>query len=186
MKQDEFLDKLVSGANKLDLSRDEDLSIALMNLISLEEHLYFTAQKIDSDDMLRILAEVRKIRTKAMQNIVIKGDGEEWCISKHLLASSMRLIETGNKYLNKDKKKAENYFDDAFSLYSLFWQINMKIEQDSYFELKEEESTTTNEEEADYDLERVAKKIETNDTGSGWLDRIKKTVSEVVDCCIER
>ena len=31
-------------ANPLDLSSDQDLSIALMNLISLEEHFFFQAQ----------------------------------------------------------------------------------------------------------------------------------------------
>jgi len=31
--------------DKLDLSSDQDLSIAIMNLLSIEEHLIFLAQK---------------------------------------------------------------------------------------------------------------------------------------------
>jgi len=35
----------ITKEKKLDLSSDEDLSIAIMNLISIEEHLFFTAEK---------------------------------------------------------------------------------------------------------------------------------------------
>ena len=39
----------------------------------------------------------------------------------------MRLIETGNKFLKEGKKKeAEKLYEDAFELYSMFWQINLK------------------------------------------------------------
>ena len=37
------IEKMKKG--EVDLSRDEDLSIGLMNLVSLEEHFYFTAMK---------------------------------------------------------------------------------------------------------------------------------------------
>lgn len=37
--------KDLEKGHHLDLSSDEDLSIAIMNLISIEEHLFFTAQK---------------------------------------------------------------------------------------------------------------------------------------------
>lgn len=33
------------ASSELDLSMEEDLSIAIMNLISLEEHFFFTAEK---------------------------------------------------------------------------------------------------------------------------------------------
>ena len=40
-----FVDKVktLEKGHKLDLSSDEDLSIAIMNLISIEEHLFFTS-----------------------------------------------------------------------------------------------------------------------------------------------
>ncbi|NQV09016.1 hypothetical protein HQ529_04150 [Candidatus Woesearchaeota archaeon] len=113
---------------EVDLSRDEDLSIALMNLVSLEEHFYFTAMKTENQEYLDMLNSVRSLRTKLMKEIVTDPKGEEWCISKHLLAGSMRLIEVGTKELYKDnKKKANSFFKSAFDLYSMFFAINLKM-----------------------------------------------------------
>ena len=112
----------------IDLSRDEDLSIALMNLISLEEHFYFTAMKTQNNKYLDMLNSVRELRKKLLKKIVISPEGEEWCISKHLLAASMRLIEVGTKELGKkNEKEATGFFNSAFDLYSLFFAINMKL-----------------------------------------------------------
>jgi len=48
-KQDinEFLEKFkkMEKGEKLDLSSDEDLSIGIMNLVSIEEHFFFTYNK---------------------------------------------------------------------------------------------------------------------------------------------
>ncbi len=119
--------KKVKGG-EVDLSRDEDLSIALMNLISLEEHFYFTAMKTENAKYLEMLRSVREVRKKLMQKIVTHPEGEEWCISKHLLATSMRLMEVGTKELGKGKTpEAEMFFHHAFELYSLFFAINLKL-----------------------------------------------------------
>src|SRR3989344_9184809 len=112
----------------VDLSRDEDLSIALMNLVSLEEHFYFTAMKTGNRKYLDMLMQVRDIRKNYLAKIVTNPQGEEWCISKHLLASSMRLIEVGTKEQAKNNANEANiFFDSAFNLYSLFFAINMRI-----------------------------------------------------------
>jgi hypothetical protein len=61
-----------------------------------------------------------------LKKIVVNPEGEEWCISKHLLATSMRLTEVGTKELSKGKD-AEQYFKSAFDLYSMFFSINLKL-----------------------------------------------------------
>ena len=72
--------------------------------------------------------QVRDMRTKYLAKIVANPEGEEWCISKHLLAASMRLIEVGTKERAKgNKKESETCFSSAFDLYSLFFAINMKM-----------------------------------------------------------
>src|SRR3989344_4058357 len=63
---------------EIDLSRDEDLSIALMNLISLEEHFYFTAMKTNNQKYLEMLNSVRELRKKLLGKIVKNPQGEEW------------------------------------------------------------------------------------------------------------
>jgi len=110
----------------LDLSSGEDLSIGLMNLISIEEHLFFTAQKLKNKKYTELLNKVRLMRTELMRDIVKDPEGEVWCISKHLLAASMRVMEVGTKELKKgNKKKAEELFEKSYKLYSLFWGLNL-------------------------------------------------------------
>jgi len=113
---------------QIDLSSDEDLSIAIMNLVSLEEHFFFTAVKTGQEKYFDMLAGIREIRKELLKKIVKNPEGEEWCISKHLLAASMRLIEVGTKYhANGKKKEAQGLFSKAHDLYSLFWGINLKL-----------------------------------------------------------
>ena len=118
----------VTKQNKIDLSSDEDLSIAIMNLVSIEEHLFFTGAKTNKEEYFDLLQKVREIRKELLKKIIKDYEGEIWCISKHLLAASVRLIEVGTKELNKgNKKEAKNLFSKAYDLYSLFWGINLKI-----------------------------------------------------------
>ena len=108
----------------LDLSSGEDLSIGIMNLISIEEHLFFTSQKTGDKKYLDMLNEVRKMRTELLKEIIKDYEGEVWCISKHLLAASMRVMEVGTKELKKgNKEKAERLFGKSYKLYSLFWGL---------------------------------------------------------------
>lgn len=108
----------------LDLSSGEDLSIGIMNLISIEEHLFFTSQKTGTKKYLDLLNEVRKMRTELMKEIVKNPEGETWCLTKHLLAASMRVMEVGTKELKKgNKDKANELFEKSYKLYSLFWGL---------------------------------------------------------------
>lgn len=112
--------------SNIDLSSGEDLSIGIMNLISIEEHLFYTSQKTKNPKYLDLLNEVRLMRTELMREIIKDYEGEVWCISKHLLAASMRLMEVGTKELKKgDKAKASKLFEKSYELYTLFWGLNL-------------------------------------------------------------
>lgn len=131
------LDEMVQKAdaakkvNPLDLSSDQDLSIALMNLISLEEHFFFSGAKTQKTGFYDLINTVRDMRKELMERIVKKSTaetGEVWCVSKHLLAASMRLMEVGTKALSAgNTADAYNLFNKAYELYSLFWGINMDL-----------------------------------------------------------
>lgn len=172
----ELLDKVekVTKQKGIDLSSDEDLSIAIMNLISIEEHLFFTSQKTKKPQYLDLLNEVRLMRTDLLKNIIKDYEGEVWCISKHLLASSMRLMEVGTKELKKNNKKmAWDLFTKAYKLYSLFWAINLKVIPISNSKLKiSDEIRMAN----DHNDETVKVSI---------FDKIGKVVQKAVDCCRE-
>ena len=111
MKVDNFVKTIheIKEKNKLDLSVWEDLSIGLMNLVSLEEHAFFSYIKTNDKKFLDILENVREMRKELLKLIVKDDDGsEKWCMSKHFLASSMRLFEVGNRMLHEGKKDEAN------------------------------------------------------------------------------
>lgn len=135
-----LLDKVekITAQKELDLSSGEDLSIGIMNLISIEEHLFYTSQKTKDKKYLDLLNEVRIMRTELLKEIIKDYKGEVWCISKHLLAASMRVMEVGTKELKKaagaepveaakHKNKAWDLFDKSYKLYSLFWGLNLGV-----------------------------------------------------------
>jgi hypothetical protein len=115
-------------SGSVDLSTEEDLSIAIMNLISLEEHFFFTGAKTDKPEYFDLLQEVRSIRKELLARMVDRHEGETWCITKHLLATTMRLIEVGTK-LHSDGKKddAKEILDRAYRTYSMFWALRLKL-----------------------------------------------------------
>src|SRR3989339_495498 len=118
----------VSAQKDLDLSSGEDLSIGVMNLISIEEHLFYTSQKTKDKKYLDLLDEVRRMRTELLKEIIKDYEGEVWCISKHLLSASMRLMEVGTKALGQgNNKDAEEMFKKAYELYSLFWALRWNM-----------------------------------------------------------
>ena len=141
MKVDNFIRKINETKEKssLDISAWEDLSIGLMNLVSLEEHCFFSYVRTQDDKFLKMLEAVRELRKKLLALIIKKDDdSERWCMSKHLLASSMRLFEVGNRLLHEGKEKeAKEMYKDSAELYGLFWALNVeskgkiKINEDS-------------------------------------------------------
>ncbi|HTY40213.1 MAG TPA: hypothetical protein VMC43_03955 [Candidatus Paceibacterota bacterium] len=132
-KQFEELKKKIDAARKdagIDLSKDEDLSIGVMNLISLEEHFFMTGEKTGKPEYFDLLNEVRAVRKEMLQKLLPKEqhEGETWCISKHLLATTMRLMEVGTKLQGDgQKEKAKEMFDAAYRIYSLFWGLRLKL-----------------------------------------------------------
>ncbi len=171
MSTKEEIEKLIKKAseNKVDLSSDEDLSIAIMNLVSIEEHFYFTGAKTNKREYFDLLQKARQIRGDLIKKIVKEPEGEIWCLSKHLLAASMRLIEVGTKYDKKNKKKeAYDFYQKAYELYSLFWGLNLKV----------------------IDVGNV-KKISENQLNvkdkkkTGLLGKLQDLVKKVINCCIE-
>jgi len=118
----------VKSSGAVDLSTEEDLSLAVMNLISLEEHFFFTAEKTGKPEYFDWLNDVRQVRKELLGRMIDKHEGETWCVSKHLLASAMRLIEVGTKLKSDGKnEKAKETFDYAYRIYSLFWALRLKL-----------------------------------------------------------
>src|SRR3989338_2998445 len=108
-------------------NKRENLTVALINIISLEEHSFFSYVKTKDEEFLEILEICRELRKRLLAKIVDKNDdSEKWCMSKHLLASSMRMYEVGNRYLHERKTdEAKQSYDDAAELYALFWKLNL-------------------------------------------------------------
>ena len=190
----EFVERIDSSkkVNPKDLSSDQDLTIAIMNLISIEEHLMFSGAKTGKTSFYDLIEDVREKRKQLMQKIIPSYEGEVWCISKHLLASSMRLMEVGTKQQSLGHKDvAYDLFNQAYELYCLFWGLNMnmlsiddvKWVKDSVDDVKKltvraaAVATPASE-------KKTAEAVEA-ETKGGALAKMKAFVRKAVDCCIE-
>ncbi len=170
-------EKLIERANKMksegkiDLSMEEDLSIAVMNLVSLEEHFFFTASKTGEDKYLNFLKEVREVRKNVLAKMINKHEGETWCIVKHLLAATMRLIEAGIKSQSENKQKeAKEFFKNAYKIYSLFWAIRLSL-------LKLDDLRKIRDDKLNVHDKEKAKKCEQ------WT--LEDITNKLIDCCDE-
>ena len=154
----------------VDLSLDEDLSIAVMNLMSLEEHFFFTAEKTKKDEYFDFLRETREMRKELLARLIDKHEGETWCVSKHLLAATMRLMEVGTKLEGAGKREeAKEMFDKAYRLYALFWGLRLKL-------IKTEGLRKISDDKLNIHDEK-------GNGGRPWS--YEEIVSKLVDCCGE-
>jgi len=118
--------------------------------------------------------EVRKMRTELMKDLIKDYEGEVWCISKHLLAASMRVMEVGTKELKKDNKdKAWNLFEKSYQLYSLFWGLNLGV-------VGGKNTKKLNSSKVDF-------MDDSNDTKSSEsvFSKLGNLVQKAIDCCRE-
>lgn len=185
----EFVERIdaTKKVNPKDLSSDQDLTIAIMNLISIEEHLVFSGAKTGKTSFYDLIETIRDMRKNLMQKVIPQYEGEVWCISKHLLASSMRLMEVGTKQQSLGHKdEAYKLFDQAYELYCLFWGLNMNmlnVDDVKWIEDKAE------------DIKKLSTKLEAlsvpataepvKEEPKSALSKMKAFVRKAVDCCIE-
>ena len=151
-----------------DLSMEEDLAIAVMNLVSLEEHFFMTSQKTGKNGYLDLLTQTREIRKQLLSKLINIHEGETWCISKHLLAATMRLMEVGTKLQTTGKpEEARDMFRKSYEIFSLFWALRLKLLTLEGVKSIPSESLSAN----------------LPDVKSPWV--LSDIVTQLVDCCKE-
>ena len=195
----EFVERIDASKkmNPKDLSSDQDLSIAIMNLISIEEHLVFSGAKTGKNSYYDLIKDIRETRKNLLQKIIPSYEGEVWCISKHLLATSMRLMEVGTKQqsLGRDEE-AYKLFNSAYDMYCLFWGLNMGMIETKDLkwiepDVEELKKITAKADEAlkNSPISEAPKAAvvaeESVDANEGALAKMKRLVRKAVNCCIE-
>lgn len=189
-----FVEKIdnMKKANPKDLSSDQDLSIAIMNLISIEEHLIFSGAKTGKTSFYDLVGEVREMRKQLMQKMIREYEGEVWCISKHLLGASYRLMEVGTKQQSMgNTKDAYDLFDKAYELYCLFWGLNMNIINTSDMQWVRDSGVDVENIKKHLDEYKVLASETKTETSSkkveksGAISKLKDAVKKAVNCCIE-
>ncbi len=185
---DEMLEKVkrFKKDNSLDLSSDQDLSIAIMNLISIEEHFFFSGAKTGNTKYYDLLAQVREMRKTLLKKIIKKYEGEVWCISKHLLAASYRLMEVGTKAQAKNQKnEAIDMFEKSYELYSLFWGLNMNLINIGDVQKIDNQSLDIEDQIHKDKIEEKSKnnteKLPERSLGA----KLGQVIKKVLNCCIE-
>jgi hypothetical protein len=168
--------KKIEKGEKLDLSSGEDLSVAVMNLVSIEEHLFFSGAKTGKEKYFDLLNQIRQMRKELLKQLIKDYEGEVWCISKHLLAASMRLMEVGTKALTQgQKKEAQEMFGKAYNLYNLFWGLNLGL-------VKKGQGIKENIKSLNFISDDPKPKVKAT---AGFLAKLGEIVQKVVDCCKE-
>lgn len=186
----EFVERIDAAkkVNPKDLSSDQDLTIAIMNLISIEEHLVFSGAKTGKTSFYDLIENIREMRKTLMQKVIPAYEGEVWCISKHLLASSMRLMEVGTKQQSLNhKEEAYKLFNQAYELYCLFWGLNMNmlnIDDVQWIEDKAADIQKLSGQLEDFSA-NLPQSTEIKQEEKGTLSKMKAFVKKAVDCCIE-
>ncbi|MFA6007887.1 MAG: hypothetical protein WC784_04585 [Candidatus Shapirobacteria bacterium] len=173
-----FMDKVknVEKGHKFDLASGEDLSMAVMNLIAIEEHMFFNGNKTGKTKYFELLNEAREMRKSLMKMLIPDYEGEVWCTSKHLLAASMRVMEVGTKYQTKgDTKTAYDLFKKSFDLYNLFWGINLGLVDN-----KGVGATL-----ADAQKGESKKDTPLDYKKSDMLGKVSGIIGKILDCCRE-
>ena len=193
----EFVERIDASkkVNPKDLSSDQDLSIAIMNLISIEEHLVFSGAKTGKTAYYDLIKDIRETRKNLLQKIIPSYEGEVWCMSKHLLATSMRLMEVGTKQqtLGHDEE-AYKMFNTAYDLYCLFWGLNMGMMETKELkwiepDIEEVKKLSTKADEfmknqTVAENKKVSEQVAAAEPNSA-LAKMKNFVRKAVDCCIE-
>lgn len=172
-KLEEFIERVDSmkKQDQMDLSSDQDLSIAIMNLVSIEEHFFFTGAKTGKNEYYDLIDTVREMRKELLKRIIKDYEGEVWCISKHLMAASYRLMEVGTKQLSRgNKEDAYGLFNKSYELYSLFWGLNMKMISTADIKTIDDNQINT----ADTDPKK-----------QGLTGKLGDMVRRAINCCIE-
>ena len=184
----EFVERVdqAKKKNPKDLSSDQDLTIAIMNLISIEEHLVFSGAKTGKTSFYDMVQDVRELRKNLMLKIIPSYEGEVWCISKHLLATAMRLMEVGTKQQSMGhKEEAYQLFNNAYDLYCLFWGLNMNLVDAKDIAWKPDNLEDVKKEVAALKVATSAKKEVEKPVDNSLFGRLKSVVRKAVDCCIE-
>lgn len=169
LSQEELIKRVneLKASGNFDLSTEEDLSLAVMNLVSLEEHFFFTGEKTGKEEYFNLLNQTREIRKSLLAKMIDSHEGETWCIAKHLLAAAMRLMEVGTKLQSQnERREAQEMFDKAYELYNLFWALRLKLINIKNFKKVEED------------------KLNIYNAGNqSWTK--EDIVAKLVDCCKE-
>ncbi len=184
----EFVERVdqAKKKNPKDLSSDQDLTIAIMNLISIEEHLIFSGAKTGKNSFYDMVQDVRELRKNLMQKIIPSYEGEVWCISKHLLATAMRLMEVGTKQQSMgNKEEAYQLFNNAYDLYCLFWGLNMNLVDAKDIQWKPDDLDAVKKEVEALKVAAPVKKEAEAPVSNSLFGRLKSVVRKAVDCCIE-
>ena len=107
--------------NPLDLSADQDLTIALMNMIAVEKYSGYP----------NLVQMVRDIRTDLMRPMLenVQYDGDIWPMSEKLLGKMAEQMERGNRALESGKiQDAYAAYDAVFDAWVIFMGILCEVE----------------------------------------------------------
>jgi hypothetical protein len=129
--------------------------------------------------------QVREMRKTLLKRIIKDYEGEVWCISKHLLAASMRVMEYGTKLQSLGQKEdAATMFENSYNLYSLFWGLNLNLIDVKDVKKIPEQALNKHDKIKD-SVDVNIKPAEVTGKSTGIFAKLGDLVRKAIDCCIE-
>ena len=103
-----------------DVESESDLFFAVANLACAEEHLARCAMKLGDKRYSATRRLVRGVRSEAMKALLGDVKAESWCVAKHLLISTVRLMEVAAR---EDDDSAGKWLLMARNAEANFWLV---------------------------------------------------------------
>ena len=149
----------------------------------------FSGAKTGKTSFFDMIQNIREMRKNLMQKIIPAYEGEVWCISKHLLATSMRLMEVGTKQQSMNNpEEAYKLFNQAYDLYCLFWGLNMNLidtKDVKWIEASTDDVKKVSDKISKMDLPTSNQKDEATTEPENGFAKMKAFIKKAVNCCIE-
>ncbi|OGT06556.1 MAG: hypothetical protein A2103_03165 [Gammaproteobacteria bacterium GWF2_41_13] len=99
-----------------------ELSLAIMNLIAIEEHLVYSGAKTHKTSYYDIIQTIRPIAESLLNQLEIPSALQS--LSLKILAASMRLMEVGTKQWSLNHHNtAQDLFQKAYELLQVFFSM---------------------------------------------------------------
>ena len=116
----------------------------LQHAVAAENHCVDSYALTKEPSFLELAQIIRRKRSKFLSKFVKEGNGQAYCISKHVLGCAQGLKEMGSRFSeNGDKELAEECIQDAMDFQSIFIFVNQDKKKEVKYDIQQKTTTSS-------------------------------------------